>query len=473
MQGTPTKPTELTKRVNQWEQKKKDQLVELGSGPKPWRDILRFLKNEIEQSTKMANFHHKVLCFRSDGCYQLNRAIEEIYGVSQGKGDDKPSGGEGNIETLDIILADGRRLKVPYGTIALPEAGEGASIDISYNKDTNELNIVGSCQFQYASMIDEIVDRTVELLNKESIYSSQAIELDARYEPTILPLTNIDQEFMVLSETTQHEMKPLMSRILHPAKCIEKGIPLKLGVLLEGPYGTGKTLLAFKVAKQAIANNWSFIYLKEPKLLAKTLLLSKTLDKSGNGIIVFVEDIDQVTTGDRDKAMQEILNTLDGGDTKQMNVIAMFTTNHLEQINPTFLRGKRIGSIISMGPLDAGTARQYLDFTFKDQYVLEDKGLDEVCKDVETSEIVPAFMAEICEKVKSNKILDDDNIINAIAIQSSLNAYKKQVGLARTKKKGDESPNDLFVRSFRKVMFNLENSAEKTVFDKVAQEVLE
>ena len=29
--------------------------------------------------------------------------------------------------------------------------------------------------------------------------------------------------------------------------------------------------------------------------------------------------------------MQDILNTLDGGDTKQMNVIALFTTNHLEE----------------------------------------------------------------------------------------------------------------------------------------------
>ena len=45
--------------------------------------------------------------------------------------------------------------------------------------------------------------------------------------------------------------------------------------------------------------------------------------------------------------MQDILNTLDGGDTKQMNVIALFTTNHLDQIEPTFLRGKRIGSIVS------------------------------------------------------------------------------------------------------------------------------
>lgn len=37
--------------------------------------------------------------------------------------------------------------------------------------------------------------------------------------------------------------------------CLEKGIPLKFGALLEGGYGTGKTLLAFKLAKKAVANN--------------------------------------------------------------------------------------------------------------------------------------------------------------------------------------------------------------------------
>jgi hypothetical protein len=469
-----TKSTALTLRVNQYEEKQKKKLVELGTGLKPWRDIVKFLKNEIELAAKMSNFHHEILCFRSDGCYQLNRSIEMIYGVSQGKGDDKPSGGgESNLETLDIKLADGTRLKVPYGKIALPEAGEGANIEISYDKAANKLHVTGSCEFQWASMIDEIVEQTRLFLNTESIYKSQAIELNSDFEPNIIDLSNIDDEFMVLSETTKQEMKPFDSRILHPEKCVAMGIPLKLGVLLEGPYGTGKTLFAFKAAKKAIGNNWTFIYLKDPKLLATTLKLSKTLDKSGNGIIVFVEDIDQVTTGDRDKAMQDILNTLDGGDTKGMNVISMFTTNHLEKINPTFLRGKRIGSIISMGPLTANTAMEYIHYTFKDTYHLDEDGMAVVCQKIEEYEIVPAFMAEICEKVKSDMIFEEpDTPIQAIHIEVSLKAYLKQVGLSRTHK-ADESDNDLLARSLRKVLFDRAQNAESTVFDKVAQEVLE
>jgi hypothetical protein len=62
-------------------------------------------------------------------------------------------------------------------------------------------------------------------------------------------------------------------------------------------YGTGKTLYAFKAA-QAIQNNWSFIYLKSPELLADTLRMAKTLDKMVMVSLYLFEDIDQVTRGD-------------------------------------------------------------------------------------------------------------------------------------------------------------------------------
>jgi len=48
--------------------------------------------------------------------------------------------------------------------------------------------------------------------------------------------------------------------------------------------------LAFKLAKEAVANGWVFIYLKDPTLLAQTLRLSKSLDNNGHGVIVFLED---------------------------------------------------------------------------------------------------------------------------------------------------------------------------------------
>lgn len=312
--------------------------------------------------------------------------------------------------------------------------GENACISIGYNNEKQMLYVSGSCQYRFQHLIDQIIDRTNQLLNTDSIYKNQAFEINANInggQPILMDLSNIDKEIMILSEETEYALLPLKARILKAQDCIKNNIPLKFGCLLEGPYGTGKTLLAFKLAKEAIENNWSFVYLKSPQLLATTLRMSKTLDKNGNGIIVFVEDIDQVTRGERNDALQDILNTLDGGDTKHMNVISLFTTNHLELIEPTFLRGKRIGSIISMTYLNAQTAKKYIDF-FCDGLTLEGD-FEKIYDFIEQSKIAPAFMAEIIENVKSNLVMSGETTIKDTHFKVCIQSYLRQVELSKTK----------------------------------------
>lgn len=190
-------------------------------------------------------------------------------------------------------------------------------------------------------------------------------------------------------------------------------------------------MLAFKLAEEANHNGWAAIYLKSPELLADTLRMAKTLDRNGHGIIVFTEDIDQVTRGERGAALQDILNTLDGGDTKDMNVIALFTTNHLEMIDPTFLRGKRIGTIISMSYLDAGTAEKYVE-SFCTGITLEGDFVP-VYELIGESNIAPAFMAEIIENVKSTMVIRGDNTVGAGEFIGCIKSYLRQVELSKTK----------------------------------------
>lgn len=209
--------------------------------------------------------------------------------------------------------------------------------------------------------------------------------------------------------------------------------------------------MAFKLAKEAINNCWTFIYLKDPKLLAQVLRLSKVIDQSGHGIIVFVEDIDQVTRGNRNDAMQDILNTLDGGDTKGMNVITLFTTNHIELIEPTFLRGKRIGSVISMGYLDAKTADKFIRVSFAEGgYVINDDLVD-VCELVAQSNIAPAFMAEIVESVKSKMIFQETNEVKPEYIKHSVNSYLRQMALSQ-KKDMSETPEQKLANALIEVL---------------------
>lgn len=431
----------IAARVNKYEESQKQRIIEVCQSNMKYADVLGFIEGEIKQSKKMASFKYTLLCWKPDGVYQLNRAINEVFGSAVSKEDKSPSGNS-NIDTVDVILADGSRTKVPFGKISLEELGEDSEININYDNDRHLLLVKGQCQFKYQSLIDDIVERTKELLATESIYKNQALEITNLSEPKIMTLAGIDKQFMVLSKKTEFELQPLRSRILYPEKCIAKGIPLKYGCLLEGRYGTGKTLLAFKLAKDAVNNGWSFVYLKDPSLLAETLRMCKVVDRSGHGVIVFVEDIDQVTRGNRDSAMQDILNTLDGGDTKDMNVITLFTTNHIELIEPTFLRGKRIGSVITMDCLDAETAERFIRETFSEAegYSVDDD-LSDVCNYIAKAQIAPAFMAEIVESTKSKLIFTEETHVTSFHIKTSVESYQRQVGLA-SKKAVIETPAD-------------------------------
>ena len=60
---------------------------------------------------------------------------------------------------------------------------------------------------------------------------------DENFMPQIIDLSNIDKEFMVLSDDAKYSLIPLDARITKSEACLAKGIPLKFGALLEGAYG--------------------------------------------------------------------------------------------------------------------------------------------------------------------------------------------------------------------------------------------
>lgn len=237
------KSSVLDRKVNQYEESMKKKFIEIMSeeGIK-YADCLDFVQNEIEQSKKMSKFCYKIPCFKNDGIYQLNQAISEVFGSVVSKEDNSPSGNS-NISTVDITLADGSRMKAPYGDIQLAGLGEDSLISINYDSIAHVLLVTGSCQFRFSSLIDDIVEVAKRNISTNSIYKGQALEITDINEPKILDLSSIDDQLMILSDQTEYDLRPIRARLLNPDKCVEKGIPLKFGALLEGGYGTGKHLV--------------------------------------------------------------------------------------------------------------------------------------------------------------------------------------------------------------------------------------
>lgn len=398
---------------------------------------MEVMSKRIGREEQIVEIDYTIKCFQHEGAYAISQAVEEVIG----RFDMSPSGMSAKPPKLiSIKLPSGKTVQAPWGTIRLPSFDEDCYIELDYSWGQNVLTVEACIRQRYADDMNKIIEVARRILATNSIYLNQAIELDFdsdgwAEEPQFMDLSAIDGDKILFSKDIKDGLVPILARIKDKERCLEQGLDIKLGVLMEGIYGTGKTLVAFWLGKIAREYGWTFIYLKHCKNAARALKIAENYARHGNGVILFTEDIDQVLKGERGSQIQDIVNTLDGGDTKNLPIISIFTTNHIEVIEPTFLRGKRIGSLIKFGVLDLDTAQQFID-----KLVVDKKGNSLMVKGDTTVAaealvgIVPAFASEVIDKAKaymihkgSKKITNEDIIVAA-------DSYKNQIEFAECRK---------------------------------------
>jgi ribosome biogenesis ATPase len=144
--------------------------------------------------------------------------------------------------------------------------------------------------------------------------------------------------------------------ILEPSKLKKVGIDRAVGVLLYGPPGCGKTLLAKAVANEAKSN---FISIKGPELLNKYVGESEKAvrqlfirARNSSPCIIFFDELDALCpkrSNDNNAATERVVNQLltemDGlEERKQVFIIA--ATNRPDIIDPAMLRPGRLDKLL-------------------------------------------------------------------------------------------------------------------------------
>jgi len=193
----------------------------------------------------------------------------------------------------------------------------------------------------------------------------------------------------------------------HPEHFKEMGIDPPKGILLYGPPGCGKTLLAKAVATESEAN---FIAVKGPEILSKWVGESEKAireifakARQSAPCIVFFDELDSIVprrglrfdSGVTDRIVNQLLTEMDG-IARLEGVVVVGATNRPDIIDPALLRPGRFDRIIYVPPPDLRARVEILKVHTRRMPLAEDVNLEEIAR--KTEGYTGADLAALCRE---------------------------------------------------------------------------
>jgi transitional endoplasmic reticulum ATPase len=330
-----------------------------------YEEAIKWLHRKKEEEETEVSVSEPLQGYPFDGALAFSKAMADLYGWSNmvptpGFFGPRPPA------MIGLEVGFGETVQVPWGSFAIPgvEGRLETTVDV---RDGLPLMVVSGTVLQkHKREVKKLCDRAREFLREESIYRGKAIRVsfpedpnyfDVREAPKFLDVSQTKPSELIFPDDTQHLVEAsLFTPVEHTEQCRAADIPLKRGVLLEGPFGTGKTLTAYVMAKKCQDNGWTFIYLDKLADLPTAVRFAQKYEPA----LIFAEDIDRAVGSDRNDAANDILNTIDGIDAKNRELIVVLTTNNVEKIHPAMLRPGRLDAVIPVRPPDQAAAVRLL-----------------------------------------------------------------------------------------------------------------
>jgi proteasome-associated ATPase len=320
-------------------------------------------------------------------------------------------------DSIDVFTG-GRKLRVNVSpSVDLDTLQKGQEVMLN-----EALNVVAALEFEQVGevvMLKEVLadgDRVLVIANADeervvriagplrevTLRAGDSLLLDVRSGYVYEKVPKSEVEELVLEEVPDidyNDIGGLFSQIetirdavelpyLHPELFVEHELKPPKGVLLYGPPGCGKTLiakavansLAKKVAAKTGADNGKagksyFLNIKGPELLNKyvgeterhiRLVFQRAREKASEGtpVIVFFDEMDSlfrtrgsgVSSDVENTIVPQLLSEIDGVETLE-NVLVIGASNREDMIDPAILRPGRLDVKIKIERPDAESAR--------------------------------------------------------------------------------------------------------------------
>ncbi len=232
----------------------------------------------------------------------------------------------------------------------------------------------------------------IEILEELEVTRGDFMEALKLVQPSALreisiEVPNVSWDDVGGLEDVKRELKEVVELPLKNPDAFKRlGIEPPKGVLLYGPPGCGKTLLAKAVANESEAN---FISVKGPELLSKWVGESekavRQVFRKARQVapaIIFIDEIDSlfprrginIDSGVTERVVSQMLTEIDGIQPLR-DVVVIGATNRPDLVDPAVLRPGRLERLVYVGPPDINTRFEILKVQTKKMPLADDVDL--------------------------------------------------------------------------------------------------
>lgn len=319
------------------------------------------IKRQSEEENVIVTISEHFAAFPFDGAVALMRVLQRRYGwthliPTHDFWGPKPP------QMVGVEISFKERIQVPWGNMVVPKIDGTLTTGFTFENGMPCFKLSGNVKRKHERAVAALAKEIREQIVSDSIYrckaikinfrdsSGERIEFDSSLAPRFIDLENMGDCTPIFSESITNAIRVnIHNPIKFSSRCKSRGASLKKGVVLGGPFGTGKTLEAYEIANLCMKHGWTFLYLEDVRDLDLAIGFAKLYQPC----VLFAEDVDKASAGPRTPEMDRLLNTIDGVESKgDQELMVVLTTNALEIINRAFLRPGRIDCVINVLPPD-------------------------------------------------------------------------------------------------------------------------
>jgi len=353
---------------------------------------------------------------------QVNRQLEEQLSAAHGRQADL-------TEEVDRLERENDALKSSSLYVATAEEMTGDGVVVKQHGNNQEVLTEVSPTLREdmeagdrVAINDSFSVQTI--LDPETDARAQAMQVEESPDVTYDDIGGLEEQTREVREAVE---EPLVNA----AQFREVGVDPPSGVLLHGPPGTGKTMLAKAVANQTDA---TFIKMAGSELVQKFIgegarLVRDLFELASERepAVIFIDEIDAIaakrteskTSGDAEvqRTMMQLLSEMDGfEDRGEIRIIA--ATNRFDMLDRAILRPGRFDRLIEVPMPDWDGRQRILDIHTRGMNLADSVDLSALAG--ETDGFSGAELASLATEAGMFAIRDDRTEVHMIDFEDAL-----------------------------------------------------